>query len=46
MAKARIKRNKPKVNPETARQTKKLFLITAAIVVAFLVLFFMLFVRS
>lgn len=46
MAKARIKRKKPKVNPEDAKQTKKLFLITGIVVVAFLVLFFMLFVRS
>lgn len=46
MAKARIKRKKPKVNPEDARATKRFFVITGIVVLVLLVLLFTVYART
>lgn len=46
MAKARIKRKKPAVNPEDAKATKRFFVITGVVVLVLLVVIFMVYARA
>lgn len=46
MAKTRIKRKKPQVNPEDAKATRRFFTITGIIVLVLLVLIFMIYART